>query len=107
MKIVDFAKQIGISQGSLSDIENEKTKPSAETLSSIVRNTDIDATWLLTGGRTTSAPARAAPDPVSEKVLLMLEAMSEEKKREVLKYTEERKQLIECQSAVGRRKAKG
>lgn len=49
VKVADFAALIGISQGSLSDIENGKTKPSAETLASIVRNTDIDATWLLTG----------------------------------------------------------
>lgn len=47
-KVADFAKLIGISQGSLSDIENGKTKPSAETLASIVRNTDINAAWLLT-----------------------------------------------------------
>lgn len=50
VKVADFAILIGISQGSLSDIENGKTKPSAETLASIVRHTDIDSRWLLTGG---------------------------------------------------------
>lgn len=49
-KITEFASVIGISQGSLSDIENEKTKPSSGTLETLVRNTDIDAVWLLTGG---------------------------------------------------------
>lgn len=49
-KIAEFASVIGISQGSLSDIENEKTKPSSGTLETLVRNTDIDAVWLLTGG---------------------------------------------------------
>lgn len=40
---------IGISQGTLSDIENGKTVPSGDTISSIVRNTDINSGWLLTG----------------------------------------------------------
>ncbi|EKD36779.1 MAG: hypothetical protein ACD_75C01374G0002 [uncultured bacterium] len=48
-KVAEFAKLIGISQGSLSDIENNKTKPSAVTIEAIVRNTDINPGWLLTG----------------------------------------------------------
>jgi transcriptional regulator with XRE-family HTH domain len=44
-----FSEIIGISQGSLSDIENEKTFPSADTLKKIIKNTDINAHWLLTG----------------------------------------------------------
>lgn len=49
LKVGEFAKLIGISQGSLSDIENIKTKPSADTIAAIVRNTDIRPEWLLTG----------------------------------------------------------
>ena len=48
-KVGEFAKLIGISQGSLSDIENQKTKPSADTIAAIVRKTDINPGWLLTG----------------------------------------------------------
>ncbi|NVN97663.1 helix-turn-helix transcriptional regulator [Candidatus Nomurabacteria bacterium] len=48
-KTKEFAQIVGISQGSLSDIENLKTKPSADTLESLVRNTDINPEWLLTG----------------------------------------------------------
>ncbi|WP_183355984.1 helix-turn-helix domain-containing protein [Geomonas silvestris] len=48
-KVAEFARIIGISQGSLSDIENNKTKPSADTIEAIVRNTDINPGWLLTG----------------------------------------------------------
>lgn len=47
--ITRFSEIIGISQGSLSDIENEKTFPSADTLQKIVEKTDINAHWLLTG----------------------------------------------------------
>ncbi|OQX50295.1 hypothetical protein B5M47_03960 [candidate division CPR3 bacterium 4484_211] len=49
LTVKQLAKIIGISQGSLSDIENEKTKPSAKTITSLVRNTDINPDWLLTG----------------------------------------------------------
>ena len=49
LTITSFSEIIGISQGSLSDIENEKTFPSADTLQKIVRNTDINVQWLLTG----------------------------------------------------------
>jgi len=44
-----FAKQIGISQGSLSDILNGKSSPSAETLMRIATHTTIGVTWLLIG----------------------------------------------------------
>jgi transcriptional regulator with XRE-family HTH domain len=47
--VTNFSEIIGISQGSLSDIENEKTFPSADTLHKIVEKTDINAHWLLTG----------------------------------------------------------
>ena len=49
LKGIEFCKIIGISSGSFSDIENEKTKPSADTIASIVKNTDINPYWLLTG----------------------------------------------------------
>ena len=45
----DFSGKIGISQGTLSDIEKNKTKPSANTIASLIRNTDIDIVWFLTG----------------------------------------------------------
>lgn len=47
LKVAEFAKKIGISQGSLSNIENGISKPSSDTISSIVRNTDVDPMWLL------------------------------------------------------------
>ncbi|MEJ2725422.1 MAG: helix-turn-helix transcriptional regulator [Deltaproteobacteria bacterium] len=47
--VTEFSKLIGISQASLSDIENNKTKTSSETLSKLIWNTDIDIKWLLTG----------------------------------------------------------
>lgn len=48
-KVAELARIIGISQGSLSEIKNEHSEPRADTLEKIVRNTDLDAHWLLTG----------------------------------------------------------
>ncbi|MDR2551330.1 MAG: helix-turn-helix domain-containing protein [Desulfobulbus sp.] len=46
---VEFSNIIGISQGSLSDIERGKTKPSVKALIGLIQRTDIDIRWLLTG----------------------------------------------------------
>ena len=48
-KSKEIANKIGISQGSFSDLERGKTDPSAETILKIIRNTDINIYWLLTG----------------------------------------------------------
>jgi len=56
-KVRELADIIGISQGTLSDIENEKTRPSADTLAAFVRNTDINPSWLLTGESPLELPA--------------------------------------------------
>jgi transcriptional regulator with XRE-family HTH domain len=49
LTLVQLADIIGISHGSLSGLENNKSKPSAETLASFCLYTDINIEWLLTG----------------------------------------------------------
>lgn len=49
MKGYELAKKLKISQGSLSDIENGKSNPSAATIVSFIKNTDINYHWMLTG----------------------------------------------------------
>ncbi len=44
-----LAKEIGISPGSLSEIENGNCLPSAETLSKFHEFTNLNVLWLLTG----------------------------------------------------------
>ncbi|NOJ73564.1 helix-turn-helix domain-containing protein [Paenibacillus alvei] len=44
-----FAKNIGISQGNLSEIEMGNSNPSAETLRSIRIQYNVNLNWLLTG----------------------------------------------------------
>jgi transcriptional regulator with XRE-family HTH domain len=47
MNQVDFSKKIGISQGRLSEIEQDKTKPSAKTLIELRKQFNVDLNWLL------------------------------------------------------------
>ena len=49
LKSFQLAKQLRISVGSYSDIENGKSFPSARTLTAAIEHTDIDVIWLLTG----------------------------------------------------------
>ena len=48
LKLIELGEIINTSQGSLSDLENNKSLPSADTLSSLHRNTDLNLIWLLT-----------------------------------------------------------
>lgn len=49
LKSFELAKLIKISPGSLSDIENNKSLPSADTITNLFQYTDINIIWLLTG----------------------------------------------------------
>jgi transcriptional regulator with XRE-family HTH domain len=44
---IAFADTIGISQGRLSEIEQGKTKPSAETLYELRKKFNVDLNWLF------------------------------------------------------------
>jgi transcriptional regulator with XRE-family HTH domain len=44
---IAFLDAVGISQGRLSEIEQNKTKPPAETLKEIRKRFNIDLNWLL------------------------------------------------------------
>jgi len=48
LKSYQLAKVIGISQGSLSEIETNKSLPSAGTLALLHQRTTLDIVWLLT-----------------------------------------------------------
>jgi transcriptional regulator with XRE-family HTH domain len=49
LKGYELAKIIHISQGSMSDIENNNSLPSAETIAKLYQHTQINIIWLLTG----------------------------------------------------------
>ena len=49
LKLMQLSRLIKVSQGSLSDLENDKSLPSATTLSNLSNYTDLNIYWLLTG----------------------------------------------------------
>lgn len=78
----------------------------------------VNIEWLITGEGEMCRPLADGEDEkqtgpkmdiVSEKILLMLQQMPEDKRREVLKYAEEREQLAKSEKtpAKRRRKANG
>ena len=57
LRLVDMAELINVSQGSLSDLENDKSLPSSGTLIGLCQKTELNIFWLLTGeGRVTAKP---------------------------------------------------
>ena len=65
LKSFELAKLIRISQGSLSDIENNKSLPSADTIAKLYQHMDLNIFWLLTGRgpikKTQQAPGGEEP----------------------------------------------
>ena len=49
LKLMQLSRLIKVSQGSLSDLENDKSLPSATTLANLSTHTDLNFYWLLTG----------------------------------------------------------
>jgi len=49
LRLVDVTKLIRVSQGSLSELENDISLPSANTLTGLFQKTDMSIRWLLTG----------------------------------------------------------
>ncbi len=62
-KLMQLSAKIHVSQGSLSDLENDKSLPSATTLANLSLYTDLNIYWLLTG----KGPVLKGPDPEMER----------------------------------------
>lgn len=108
LKVKQLAKIIGISQGSLSDIENEKTKPSSDTIVAFVDHTDISPAWLLTGEGSIIEVIEEQPlavceesatynvsDPEIAEIIRMLKEFPQDKKL-VLKLLKGKKDIKEA-----------
>lgn len=102
----DLAKRIGISAGSFSDIENEKTKPSSDTIASIIRQTDINPVWLMTGdGPMLRGEIKDDVDDVTKMVVEHMRDMDDDARRDVLKHLQEKKLIAELLKERGKRRA--
>ena len=63
LKLMELSAKIHVSQGSLSDLENDKSLPSATTLANLSLYTDLNIYWLLTG----KGPVLKGQDPEMER----------------------------------------
>lgn len=91
----------------ISKYEKNENEPNLDFLTKLSKMANINLEWLLTGEgpmmRTDSVcrpppamqPNTMPKDDIEEKILLMLKGMDEEKKRDVLKYIQEKKLLME------------
>ena len=75
LKSFELAKLIKISQGSLSDIENNKSLPSADTIAKLYLYTDLNIIWLLLGKGPMTRDRSGASD--LEEGTLVLETMQD------------------------------
>ena len=49
LKLIGLSGKINVAASSLSELENDKSLPSSETLVKLYHETDLDIIWLLTG----------------------------------------------------------
>ena len=92
-----FASPLGIKQSHISGLEKGEREPSKTLIILIEYHYGINREWLSDGigDMFLNSTTPVAPDLITDKINQMLVDMSEEKKRDVLKYTEEKKLLIE------------
>jgi len=79
IKLTDFTQLVNISQGSLSDIENNKAKPSSKAIENLIRHSDISIYWLYTGlGDMVRTDAelkgKPGPRPINPTIAALLES---------------------------------
>lgn len=67
LKLMELSRLIKVSQGSLSDLENDKSMPSATTLSNLSIYTDLNIYWLLNGRGSVTRELSSEIDKSSEK----------------------------------------
>ncbi|MEK5057679.1 hypothetical protein BK126_05270 [Paenibacillus sp. FSL H7-0326] len=74
---IEFAKQIGISQGTLSDIEQGNCNPSVDTALSIHNHFNVTLDWLLKGKQNRSTIEQVNALDLSETEIRVLEVMNQ------------------------------
>jgi transcriptional regulator with XRE-family HTH domain len=94
---------LGVSKGYMSELLSGKKMPSDILLNLIEIKLGICSEWLLTGkgemfcesGKVGGLEVDKEKDFVTWAIVTMLKDMPEEKKKDVLKYAEEKKQLAD------------
>lgn len=99
----DFSEKIGVPFRTYQYYESGIRAPKGKVLAQIAERCGVTVDWILTGlTRLTAAradrvtePAASYLDDVTRKVLQMMDQMTGEEKRTVLKYVQAQKHLVE------------
>jgi len=105
----DLARLLSVTPNKLSVWKLRNTVP-YEVLILFCREKGLPLEWVLTGESESEQVGRAAPDPydpIGDKILQMLKDMPDEKRRDVLKYAEEKKLLADLLADDGVKKRGG
>jgi len=100
VNIKEFSAKTGIPYRTVQSYLLGERQPNYENLQKIATHLSVNINWLLTGeGEVFSGKCTVTSDSIEEKILLLLKDMDEESKRDVLKYLQEKKLLIELLKA--------
>lgn len=94
LSLIEVRDLTGLSTGNLSDLENDKFAPSANTLMLLKKVLEVNIDWMLTGSLPMEAPPaeivrEKTPQYLSIDERMLLDAygrLSEEEKRNVIAY---------------------
>lgn len=124
LKVKELADIIGISQGSLSDIKNERTDPKAETIEKFALNTDVNPVWLITGkgpmtiNKQHQIVAESKPDyyyydasvckvhPICQEICKFCQETPDDLKQEILEYIQFKQSLKPKRSTTGAKRGR-
>ncbi len=92
----EFADLLVFSQSHLAEIEKGKKEPSRKVLLALITQFHVNINWLLTGkGEMYLDEKQEDMHDITKKIVLMLEDMDEEGKRDILKHIQKKKPMKE------------
>lgn len=92
----DFAERLGVSKGSISQVEQGKAMPGGEFLLRINQEFGVDVTWLLTGMSSNAVPAAVPMGKRQAALLDNYEHLSEEDKKALERTASALAQSCKC-----------
>jgi len=107
LNITDFAKKAGIPYVSLQNYLRGIRSPNVENIHKIVAKFNLNVHWLLTGEGDpfiTKKEQQSSLNDRAEEVLRLIRDMNEEQQKEILKYIEEKRLLMELMAERRRKK---
>jgi transcriptional regulator with XRE-family HTH domain len=105
--LTEFAKKTGIPYSSLQNYLRGVYEPTLGNLQKIVDKFNLNIHWLLTGEGspfTEKGKQQSSLDAKTQDILRLIRDMNEEQQKEILKYIEEKRLLMELMAERRRKK---